>query len=254
MDIRFDEKIALITGASSGIGRATAIEFAKSGASVVVNYNTNKNAADKIVEQIKNDGGQAIAIQANVAVKKDVDHLVQESLDAFNGRIDILFNNAGSLVERQNIENMSEKLWDEVMDVNAKSVFLCTNAVIPIMKKQGFGKIINMTSVAARNGGGLGAGAYSASKAAVLALTKNLAKELSQYGIWVNGISPGVIATPYHDTFSSNEMRENFKKAIPLHREGKPEEVAWTVLFLASSQADYIVGENVEVNGGIWMD
>ena len=253
MDIRFDGQVVLITGASSGIGRATATEFAKSGAKVVVNYHSNEKAAHQVVDQIKADDGEAVAVQADVSNKADVDRLVQAALDAF-GRIDILFNNAGSLVERSTIADMSEKLWDDVMDVNAKSVFLCTNAVIPIMKKQGFGKIINMTSVAARNGGGLGAGAYSASKAAVLALTKNLAKELTEYGIWVNGISPGVIATNYHDTFSSTEMRENFKKAIPLHREGKAEEVAWTVMFLASRQADYIVGENIEVNGGLWMD
>jgi 3-oxoacyl-[acyl-carrier protein] reductase len=254
MDIRFDGQVALITGASSGIGRASAIEFAKCGAQVVVNYNANKKAAKETVEHIKADGGNGIAIQADVTKKADVDRLVGETLKAFNGRIDILLNNAGTLVERKSIEDMSEKLWDDVMDVNAKSVFLCTNAVIPIMKKQGHGKILNMTSVAARNGGGFGAGAYSASKAAVLTLTKNLAKELSQYGILVNGISPGVISTPYHDTFSSTEMRENFKKAIPLHREGTPEEVAWTVLFLASHYADYIVGENIEINGGIWMD
>lgn len=254
MDIRFDGQVALITGASSGIGRASAIEFAKSGAKVVVNYNSNQQAAEEIVRQIKAEGGEAVAVQANVAVKADVDRLVQETLSAFNGRIDILFNNAGTLVERKNIEDMSEQLWDEVMAVNAKSVFLCCNAVIPIMKKQGFGKIINMTSVAARNGGGLGAGAYSAAKAAVLTLTKNLAKELTASGIWVNGVSPGVISTQYHDRFSSDEAREGFKKAIPLHREGKPEEVAWTVLFLASRQADYLVGENIEVNGGLWMD
>lgn len=254
MDIRIDGKVALITGASSGIGRASAIEFAKSGAKVVVNYNSNEKAAIETVAQIKANGGEAVAIQANVAKKADVDRLVQQTLKSFNNRIDILFNNAGTLVERKNIEDMSEKLWDKVMDVNAKSVFLCSSAVIPIMKKQGFGKIINMTSVAARNGGGLGAGAYSASKAAVLTLTKNMAKELIRYGIWVNGVSPGVITTPYHDTFSSSEMREKFKATIPLHREGKPEEVAWTALFLSSSYADYIVGENIEVNGGIWMD
>ncbi len=253
MEIRFDGQVALITGASSGIGRASAIEFAKSGAKVIVNFNSNEKAAAEIVAQIKAEGGEAFAVQANVVIKADVDRLVKETMDAY-GRIDILYNNAGTLVDRKTIEDMSEKLWDDVMDVNAKSVFLCTNAVIPIMKKQGYGKIINMTSVAARNGGGLGAGAYSASKSAVLALTKNLAKELTPHGIWVNGISPGVIATAYHDTFSTTEMRENFKKAIPLHREGMPEEVAWTVMFLASRQADYIIGENVEVNGGIWMD
>jgi len=254
MEIRFDGQVVVITGASTGIGRATAIEFAKSGASVVVNYNSSKNAAEEVVEQIRSEGGQAVAVQADVTKKADVDRLIQSSLEAFNGRIDILFNNAGTLVQRKTIEETPEELWDKVMEVNAKSVYLCTHAVIPIMKKQGFGKIVNMTSVAARNGGGLGAGHYSAAKAAVLTLTKNLAKELTPYGIWVNAISPGVISTLYHDKFSTTEMRENFKKAIPLHREGKPEEVAYAVLFLASDKADYIVGETLEVNGGIWMD
>ena len=206
------------------------------------------------MSEIKRDGGRAVAIQADVSRKADVERLVQSTLEAFNGRIDILFNNAGTLVERKKIEDTPEELWDKVMAVNAKSVYLCTHAVIPIMKRQGYGKIINMTSVAARNGGGLGAGHYSAAKAAVLTLTKNLAKELGGYGIWVNAISPGVIATLYHDKFSSDEMRENFKKAIPLHREGRPEEVAYAVLFLASDKADYILGETLEVNGGIWMD
>ena len=254
MEIRFDGKVAVITGASSGIGRATAIEFARSGASVVVNYNSSKDAAEQVVEQIKQEGGKAVAVQADVTQKADVDRLMQATLDAFNGRIDILFNNAGTLVERKTIEETPEELWDKVMAVNAKSVYLCIHAVIPIMKKQGYGKIVNMTSVAARNGGGLGAGHYSAAKAAVLTLTKNLAKELAPYGIWTNAISPGVISTLYHDKFTSAEVRENFKKIIPLHREGKPEEVAYGVLFLASDKADYILGETLEVNGGIWMD
>ncbi len=254
MEIRFDGKVAVVTGASTGIGRATAIEFARSGAQVVVNFNKSKKAAEQVVNKIVSEGGHAVAVQADVTKKSAVDHLIQSSLDAFNGRIDILLNNAGTLVERKTIEETNEELWDKVMNVNAKSVYLCTHAVIPIMKKQRFGKIINVTSVAARNGGGLGAGHYSAAKAAVLTLTKNLAKELSPYGIWVNVVSPGVISTRYHDKFSSAEVRENFKKAIPLHREGKPEEVAYAVLFLASDKADYFVGEALEVNGGILMD
>ena len=212
-------KVAVVTGASTGIGRATAIEFARSGANVVVNYNSSQQAAEQVVNEIKSEGGRAVAVRADVTKKSDVDRLIQSSLDAFNGRIDILLNNAGTLVERKTIAETSEELWDKVMDVNAKSVYLCTHAVIPIMKKQGFGKIINMTSVAARNGGGLGAGHYSAAKAAVLTLTKNLAKELTPYGIWVNAVSPGVISTLYHDKFTRAKLREDFKKTITFHRD-----------------------------------
>ncbi|MBN2093267.1 3-oxoacyl-ACP reductase FabG [candidate division KSB1 bacterium] len=253
MDIRFDGKVALITGSGTGIGRATAIEFARNGAAVVVNYNASVQAASEVINLIKSEGGKAIAVKADVTKKSDVDFLIQTAVDTFHG-LDILVNNAGTLVERKTIENTSEELWDKIMDVNLKSVYLCTQAVIPIMKKKGSGRIINVTSVAARNGGGLGAGHYSAAKAGVLTLTKNLAKELAPTGILVNGISPGVIATRYHDIFTSPENRANAIKSIPLGREGKPQEVAYAILFLASEFATYFLGETLEINGGIWMD
>ena len=253
MDIRFNDKVAIVTGASSGIGKATALEFANSGADVAVHYNKNRAGADEVVSQIEKIGRKAIAIGGDLAIKANVDLLVNETLENF-GTIDILVNNAGTLVERRGFETMDESLWNRVMDVNLKSAFLCSRAVIKIMKEKGCGRIINMTSIAARNGGGFGAGHYSAAKAGVLTLTKSMAKELAGSGILVNAVAPGVITTPYHDEYSTAEARKKFADNTPLKREGTPEEVAYGVLFLASDQASFITGETLEINGGMLMD
>lgn len=253
MEIRFDNKVALVTGASSGIGRATAFEFAKSGAKVVVHYNVSKKDAEAVVKDILAKGGDAIALQADVARKSEVDRLVKATIDRY-GTIDILINNAGALIKRQTLEEMEEALWDEVMDVNLKSIFLVAQAVMPLMKKQGYGKIINLTSIAARVGGGIGAGHYSASKGGILTLSKNMAKELAPYGINVNAISPGIIETRFHERFTSPEIFNKFKEQVVLKRAGTAEEVAWPILFLCSDYASYIVGETLEINGGQLMD
>jgi len=254
MDIRFDNKNVIVTGASTGIGRASAIEFAKCGARVVVNYFHSAKAADDVVNLILSEGGKAIAIKADVSKASGVDYLIKQSIDFFGDRIDILVNNAGGLLERKAIMEMSEELWDACFDLNVKSIFLCCQAVVPVMKKHGYGKIVNVSSIAARNGGGPGAAHYSSSKSAVLTFTKGLAKELAGSGITVNNVAPGVISTPFHDKFTSKEMRENFKNAIPVGREGTAQETAWSILFLASDYADYIVGETLEINGGLLMD
>ncbi len=253
MEIRFDNKVVLVTGASSGIGRATAREFARADAKVVVHYNVSKDDAEAVVDTIRKEGGEAIALQADVSKKEEVDTLVKETINRF-GTIDILINNAGALIKRETLENMEEALWDEVMDVNLKSIFLVSQAVIPIMKEKKYGKIINLTSIAARVGGGVGAGHYSASKGGILTLSKNMAKELAPYGIIVNAISPGIIDTRFHERFTSPEVFNKFRESVVLKRAGTAEEVAWPILFLCSEYAAYIVGETIEINGGQLMD
>ena len=254
MEIRFDDKNVIVTGASTGIGSATAIEFARGGATVLVNFNQSVDAANKVVEMIEKEGGQAFAIQADVSNAEGVNKPFAQAANKFGDPIDILINNAGGLLERRIIQEVDETLWDKCMDLNMKSVFLCCKAVIPYMKKHNYGRIINVSSIAARNGGGIGASHYSTTKAAVLNFTKGLARELAQSGITVNNVAPGFINTPFHDRLTSDELRAKFREMIPLKREGTPEEIAYTILFLASDYTNYILGETIEVNGGMLMD
>jgi 3-oxoacyl-[acyl-carrier protein] reductase len=246
-------KKALITGAGTGIGRAIALEFARLGADVVVNYNSSKDAALEVVEEIKKLGRNAIAVQADVTQEEQVDALVQKTVDFGQGRIDILVNNAGTLVERCQIDKMDLSLWQTIMDVNMTSTFLVCKYVIPIMKAQKSGRIINMSSMAAHNGGGPGAIAYATSKAAVSTFTKGLAKELAP-DILVNCLAPGIITTRFHDIYTPQDVRAKMTAGIPLKREGTPEEVAGAAVFLATEYGSYVTGEMIEVNGGIYMD
>ena len=248
----FDGEVAWVTGSSTGIGRAVATGLAGQGCRVVVHYNRSEDEAREVVEEISSSGGEATLVGGDVADAGEVKRMVGEIEDRY-GRLDILVNNAGSLVERRTLEEMSEDLWERVMDVNLKSVYLCSQAVLPMMKRQGKGRIINMTSVAARNGGARGSVAYATAKGGVSTLTRAMAKELVGAGILVNGVAPGIITTPFHDRFTPPEMRASMVGAIPMGREGTPEETAGAVLFLASPWADYLVGEIIEVNGGQLM-
>lgn len=245
----FTGKVVLVTGASSGIGRATAELFGRCGASVAITYNNNKAGADAAVAGIPS----AVAVKADVTTNAEIGRMIQEVEDGL-GAVDILVNNAGSLVERLRTLEMTEARWNEVINLNASSAFFAAQAVIPKMLKQGSGVIINVTSIAARNGGALGSIHYSSAKAAILTMTKGLAKEFASQGIRVNAVSPGVIDTPYHETFTTSEVMENLRKAIPMGREGRPDEVAGVIAFLASDAASYLCGETIEVNGGLLMD
>jgi len=248
----FSEEVAWVTGSSTGIGRAAAVALAKAGCRVAVHYNRSEDEAREVVEGISSSGGEALLVGGDVADAGEVERMAREIEDRY-GRLDVLVNNAGSLIERRNFSEMTEDLWDSVMNVNLKSVFLCSQAVLPMMKRQGRGRIINVTSVAARNGGGPGSAAYATAKGGVSTLTRAMAKELVSENILVNGVAPGIITTPFHYRFTPPEMRENMTAAIPIGREGTPEEVAGAVLFLASPWASYLVGEIIEVNGGQLM-
>ncbi len=246
-------QVALITGASSGIGRATAEALAREGARVGVNYLKNQKGAEETVEAIRKAGGEAVAIRADVTRRDQVLALVAAVRKQF-GRIDILVNNAGDLIARRTLVDMTEEYWDQIMDLNMKSVFLCTQAVWEEMAARKSGCIINVSSIAGRNGGGNGAAAYAAAKGGVLTYTKGLAKELAPHGIRVNGISPGVIATPYHERYSPPELMAKMVANVPQGRAGMAEDVADVILFLTSPGARYILGETIEVNGGMLMD
>ncbi|SRR6266496_4651121 len=245
-------KVALISGASSGIGAATASVFADLGAQVAIGYNGNHSGAERVRNEIAATGGKAITIRADMREADQVRLLVNRVVDEF-GPIDILVNNAGSLIERQRVLEITEERWDEVMDLNLKSAVLCSQAVAASMIDRRTGAIINVVSIAGRTGGGPGAGAYSVAKGGLITFTKSLAKELAPYGVRVNAISPGVIDTPFHQTFSTPEMIRNFIANIPLGRIGTPLECAKVIAFLASDTASYVVGETIEVNGGQLM-
>jgi|SRR5215831_3087937 len=245
-------KVALVTGASSGIGAASARVLADLGANVAVTYLHNQAGAEKVRDEIAAQGRRAVALYADVRDGEQIAALVK-CVNAELGPIDILVNNAGSLVERKKNLEMTTALWDEVINLNLTSAMLCTKEVAASMSERKSGTIINVVSIAAHNGGGPGAGAYAAAKAGLIALTKSQAKELAAHGIRVNAISPGTIDTPFHEVFSTPEMLKNAIATIPLGRLGTPEDCAKVVAFLASDAASYVAGETIEVNGGQLM-
>jgi len=246
-------KVALVTGASSGIGRATAEALARCGARVAINYHQNAKGADEARRAIESGGGKAAVVQGDVRNAASVKALVARTIQEL-GPVDILVNNAGSLVERLKLLELTEARWNEVLDLNLKSAFLCSQAVAPSMMERKSGAIINVSSVAGRNGGALGSIHYSTAKGGLITFTKGLAKELAAYNVRVNAVSPGVIQTHFHEQFSTPEMMQAYCKVIPLGRVGTPMEVASVIAFLASDAASFLVGETIEINGGMLME
>ena len=245
-------RVALVTGASSGIGAATAEVLADLGARVAVGYFHNERGAVQVCETIVAKGGKAMTIRADVRRAAEVRSMVDRVAGEL-GPIDILVNNAGSLVKRAPVRDAAEEVWDDIMDLNLKSAFLCSQAVMPAMIDRRSGAIVNVVSIAGRNGGGPGAGPYSSAKGGLITFTKSLAKEMAPHGVRVNAVSPGVIDTPFHEVFSTPEMIANFVKTIPLGRVGTSMECALAIAFLASDAAAYVAGETIEVNGGQLM-
>lgn len=244
-----ENKVAVVTGASRGIGRAIALELAAQGAKVVVNYSGSEAKADEVVAAIQRAGGEAIAVQANVADADSVQALMKAALDTF-GSLDILVNNAG--ITRDNLLiRMKEDEWDDVLNTNLKGVFLCTKAVARQMMKQRAGRIINISSIVGV-AGNAGQANYVAAKAGVIGLTKTTAQELASRNILVNAIAPGFITTEMTDALPA-EMKEAMLKQIPLARLGQPEDIAKAVAFFASDAANYITGQTLQIDGGMVM-
>ena len=244
-------KIAIVTGGSRDIGRQASLKLAAAGASVCVNYFGNKELADETIQMIKDAGGKAIAVHGDMTKAADVKKLVDACTAAYGNVIHVLVNVAGGLMGRKPLADLDEEFWDAVMNVNLKSVYLVTRAVVPYMTEGG--TIVNFSSQAARDGGGGGASAYAAAKGGVLTFTRGMAKELGPKGIRVNCISPGMINTTFHNTFTKPEIRVNVAAATPLRREGRPEEIGDLVLYLAGDSSSFINGESVEINGGTYF-
>ncbi|MGO9095987.1 MAG: SDR family NAD(P)-dependent oxidoreductase [Bryobacteraceae bacterium] len=247
MPDEFSGKTALVTGASRGIGVATAIALARRGvARVLVHYNRHREGALETLAQVRAAGADGEALGADLATLAGIESLLPQLPE-----IDILINNAGSLVRRARLLEFTPQLYDEVMTLNVRSVWAITQAVAPAMIRKGGGIVVNLSSIAARNGGGPGATVYAAAKAAVVAITKGLARELAPQGIRVNAVSPGTVDNDFHRQFSTRQTLDNVVAATPAGRLGTNEDIAGVIVFLCSDAARYLHGQTIEINGGV---
>ncbi len=249
----FQGRTALVTGASRGIGAASAVALAQAGcAKVLVHYGSAKEGAEETAAAVRAAGAEAVVIGGDLGTEAGIRGFLEE-LGEEAGRVDILVNNAGSLVERAKLAEMSYELYNRVMDLNVKSVWFLTQAVAAGMAERGWGRVVNLSSIAARNGGGPGATVYAAAKAAVSAMTKGMARELAPRGVRVNAVSPGTVDNDFHARFSTREILDGVVKMTPQGRLSTNEDMAEVIVFLCSEAARNVVGQTIEVNGGAFM-
>jgi len=246
-------QVVVVPGASSGIGAAAAVGFAETGATVALHYHRNEEGAKHTLGAVQTAGGTGSVHQADLADPASAGKLIDDVL-AKHGRIDVLVNNAGDLINRSPVVEVPDEEFHRIIDVNLTSVFALSRRIVPVFRAQGGGSIINVTSIAGRHGGGGGSVVYATSKGAVSTFTRGLAKELGPEGIRVNAISPGVIKTPFHDRHTGEEQLNGMIATIPMGRTGTPHECVGTILFLASDRmSSYVTGQIIEVNGGQLM-
>ncbi len=247
------DTVALVTGGGAGIGRAAALQLAARGADVAVHYHRSEAGAKETARQVEARGRKSATFAGDLARREDARALVAAVVERM-GRIDVLVNNAGDLVDRKPLLEITDALWRQVLDLNLGSVLFVSQAAVPGMIERGRGVVVNVSSLAAHNGGGPGALAYAAAKGGLISLTKAMAKELAPKGVRVNCVSPGLIGqTAFHGRFTAPEAFAAIEKTIPLGRGGTPEEVGRVIAFLAGEDSAYLVGETVEVNGGMFM-
>jgi len=248
--MRLKNKVAIVAGGARDIGRAVSVKLAAEGAKVAVNYYKSSEQAEQTLREIEAVGGEAIVVEGDMTKQEDIDRLVAATKAAFGESVDILVNVVGGLVARKTLQEMDEEFFDFLMKINVTSNFMVTKAVVPLMGDGG--SIINFASQAGRDGGGPGASAYASAKGAVMTFTRAMAKELGPGNIRVNSLCPGMISTLFHDTFTKDAVRANVANATALRREGRAEEVAETVAYLASDESSFLTGVNLDINGGLY--